>query len=179
MKRFDAALAVAVAVVAATALGCSSAPSQRPIKTTPVDAGTGSMEAGRKFLQGRWSLISFEVFPPGQTPITVSGSGSLLYDDFGNLSMEIRTSPSTGEALGRAGIVIQQGVISSQGRTILDMQNKRLTYQIEGQPPAGAPAGPLASSRPRYWQVDGDVLTLTTKDDAGRALSIGKWKRVP
>jgi hypothetical protein len=48
---------------------------------------------------------------------------------------------------------------------------------IEGQPVAGS--GPLAPSRPRHWQVDGNVLTLTTKDDAGNAVSVGRWQKVP
>jgi hypothetical protein len=47
---------------------------------------------------------------------------------------------------------------------------------LEGQPAAGT--GPLATSRPRYWQVDGNLLTLTTKDDAGRPTSIGRWRKM-
>jgi len=34
-------------------------------------------------------------------------------------------------------------------------------------------------SRPRYWQVDGDVLTLTTKDNAGNPASVGRWRKAP
>ena len=56
------------------------------------------------------------------------------------------------------------------------MQNRTLTYVIEGQPVAGT--GPLAASRPRYWQVEGTTLTLTTKDDAGNATSIGRWRKI-
>jgi hypothetical protein len=49
---------------------------------------------------------------------------------------------------------------------------------LEGQPPAGAhPSVPLATSRPRFWEVTTDTLTLSTKDDSGRTLSIAKWKR--
>jgi len=31
--------------------------------------------------------------------------------------------------------------------------------------------------RPRYWQVEGDVLTLTTRDAAGKPLSVGVWRK--
>jgi hypothetical protein len=30
---------------------------------------------------------------------------------------------------------------------------------------------------PRHWVVEGDTLTLTTKDQAGKPLSVGRWKR--
>jgi hypothetical protein len=32
-------------------------------------------------------------------------------------------------------------------------------------------------SRPRYWERDGNTLTLTTKDDKGQPLSVGKWQK--
>ena len=43
---------------------------------------------------------------------------------------------------------------------------------VEGQPAAGT--GPLAMNRPRHWQVEGNLLTLTTKDDAGNVASVGE-----
>ena len=74
-----------------------------------------------------------------------------------------------------AGIEIRDGVVSSSGRTSVDLQNRTLTYTIQGQPAAGA--GPLAKNRPRYWQVEGDLLTLTTKDNAGNPASVGRWRK--
>jgi hypothetical protein len=155
--------------------GCAPAPS------LPVPLTTGgpesSLVAARKYLEGRWSLQSFEVHSPQRPVVALQGSGTLSYDAFGNLTMDIRTDVATSDQLRAAGIVIQDGVISSKGRTAVDMQNRTLTYVIEGQPVAGT--GPLATSRPRHWQVDGDVLTLTTKDDAGAVMSVSKWKKAP
>jgi hypothetical protein len=68
-------------------------------------------------------------------------------------------------------------VLSTEGRTAVDLQNRTLTYIIQGQPPVGAPSGPLATNRPRHWEVTGNVLTLTTKNDKGEALSVGRWKK--
>jgi hypothetical protein len=75
-----------------------------------------------------------------------------------------------------AGVDIRDGRIASDGRTAVDMQNKTLTYLIPSQL-AVAGTGPLAMNRPRHWQVDGDVLTLTTKDQAGNPASVGRWRR--
>ena len=154
--------------------GCAAAPRERPVRMGPVDEGAGSITAARKYLEGRWTLESFDVFPPGKPPVALKGSGTLTYDDFGNLEIEIRADQAASDLLRAAGIDIRDGIISSEGRTAVDMQNRTLTYVIQGQPSG---AGPLALNRPRHWQVEGDVLTLTTKDDAGNPLSVGRWKR--
>jgi hypothetical protein len=150
-------------------------PKSRPYKGGPVDTGAGSLTAARKYLEGRWTLESFEVFPPGKPAVTLKGQGSLSYDEFGNLAMEIRTDRDTVDLLRAAGIDVTNGTISSSGRTAVDMQNRTLTYLLAGQPAAGT--GPLATSRPRHWQVVNGVLTLTTKDDAGNPVSVGRWRK--
>ena len=164
----------AMALACAIAAGCKSAPRERPIPLGPVDTGPGSVTAARKFLEGRWVLESFEVYPPGRPPIALKGSGDLLYDDFGNLKMEIRADQQSSDLLRAAGIDIRDGVISTEGRTAIDLQNHTLTYMVEGQV---ANKGPLALNRPRHWEVQNDRLTLTTKDESGKPLSVGRWRR--
>lgn len=56
-----------------------------------------------------------------------------------------------------------------------DIQSRTLTYVIEGQPPLGAPSGPLALNRPRHWEVDGNLLTLTIKGDDSRPVPVRRW----
>ena len=170
-------VAAGSALLATIALGLSACgPKVRPIKGGPVDTGAGSLTAARAYLEGRWSLESFEVHPAGKPVVTTKGQGTLTYDDFGNLTIEIRVDVATTDLLRAGGIDVQDGKISSSGRTAVDMQKRTLTYMLEGQPAAGT--GPLATSRPRYWQVDGNLLTLTTKDDAGRPTSIGHWRKM-
>ena len=61
---------------------------------------------------------------------------------------------------------------------MIDLQNKTLTYFVEGQPSSlQTGGGPLATNKPRHWEVAGDVLTLTTRDDNGAPVSISKWKK--
>jgi hypothetical protein len=126
--------------------------------------------------------LSYDVFPPGQEAIRLSGSGTLSYDAFGNLDMQIRVGDSaTSDALVRAGVPMVEGVLASTGRAVINMQERSLIYMIEGQKPllTTAKTGPLALTRPRYWQVDGNVLTLTTRDEQGKSLSVGRWQKEP
>jgi hypothetical protein len=163
------------ATVLSGIVGCAPAPINKPIKMGPSETGAGSVTTARKYLEGRWSLESFEFYPVGKPKVTLTGQGVLTYDDFGNLKMEIRADQASSDLLRAAGIDIGgDGIISSDGRTAIDMQNKTLTYVIQGQP---AGTGPLALNRPRHWQVDGNILTLTTKDDAGKPTSVGRWKK--
>ena len=178
MKSYWRAAGVAALLAATTA--CAGAPRQRPLPVGEIESGAGTLTEARKFLEGRWALESFEVRPPGKEPIALKGSGVLNYDDFGNMRMEIRADQASSDLLRAAGIDIRDGVISTDGRTAVDMQNKTLTYFLEGQPSSfRTGGGPLALSRPRHWEVNGDVLTLTTRDDSGAPLSIGRWKRSP
>jgi hypothetical protein len=165
----------ALSMLLAVAIGCAAAPRQRPL---PVGKVEGTLSDARKFLEGRWVLESFEVRPPGKPPILLKGSGVLNYDDFGNLHIEIKADQASADLLRAAGIEMRDGVISADGRTAIDLQNHTLTYFIEGQRSSNLTGGgPLALNRPRHWEVMGDVLTLTTRDDSGAPLSIGRWKR--
>ncbi len=157
------------------AAACAGGPRDRPVQLGPVDQGPGSLTAARQFLEGRWALESFEIYLAGKPPVRLKGDGSLTYDRFGNLRMEIRADQATTDMVRAAGVDIHDGMIASDGRTAVDMPNKTLTYVMQGQSPAGT--GPLAPNRPRHWQVDGDVLTLTTKDDAGNPASVGRWRK--
>ena len=166
-RGFRVAGVTALLVVAA----CGWVAAQQPAGRGPVP----TLADARKFLEGRWALETFEVRPPGRPPILLKGEGVLTYDNFSNLRMEIRTDQTTSDQLRAAGIDIREGVLSTEGRTVIDQQNRTITYFLEGQPTAGG--GPLATSRKRHYEVKGDVLTLTTRDDSGAPLSIGVWRR--
>ena len=163
----------AVAAAFVTTGGCAP----KPIGLGPVDTGAGTLAAARNYLEGRWGLLSFEVHPPGRDVIQVKGEGTLLFDGFGNLEMEIRTDETTGQALSEAGIPLEKGRLSVKGRTAVDMAHQTLTFVPQGQPLIVPPSGPLAAIRPRYWTVEGDVLTIGTKDDLGNPTTVGRWRR--
>jgi len=146
-------------------------------KTDPTNQGPGSVTAARKYLEGQWTLLSFTIYPPSAAPIEMKGNGTLIYDDFGNLSMNLVPNAATAAVLQKAGIPLENGRFASKGRTVLDMQNRTLAYVLEGQPAMGVPTGPLAANKLRYWQVDGTTLTLTTKDAGGKPLTVATWQK--
>ncbi len=176
MHKHLFAASVALMVLASFGAACGGGPRQKPVKGGPVETGAGSLTEARKYLEGRWSLESFEVYPPSGPPIALKGEGTLTYDAFGNLRIEIRTDRSTAERLRVAGIETADGVISSDGRTVVDMDNRTLTYVVAGQP---AGSGPVALNRPRHWEVEGNLLILTTRDDGGKPASVGRWRKNP
>jgi hypothetical protein len=172
MKYARALLSVSLAVAVASTAACTYKP-----RTEPPNTGPGSVKVARQYLEGRWSLVSFAVYPPNASPVQVKGTGTLVYDDFGNLTMDLNVDEASAALMQKAGIPIEKGRFSTSGRTIVDMQGRSLTYVLDGQPAVGGPAGPLAMSRPRYWVRDGNTLTLSTKDDKGQPLSVGKWQK--
>ena len=167
-------LALGIAMLGLVPPGC--APKGQRDLAGPVDTGPMTLAAARRYLEGRWALESFEVMEPGKPPIKLKGSGTLTYDNMSNLRMEIRADQDSADALRAAGIDIRDGLISTNGFTSVDLQNRTLTYRLEGQNPLVR--GPLGMHRPRHWEVTEDTLTLTTKDDDGRPVSVGRWKKV-
>ena len=172
-----------VATIVALTIAVSAAPLEQKRKLKPVETGPGTLSAARKYLEGRWTLLSFELFPPGKPAIRLpedAGASTLTYDDFGNMTMEIRVDEPTALLLEGVGIRTTNGMLSTKGRTVIDLQARTITYMLEGQPAFGAPSGLIALNRPRHWVVEGNMLTLTTKDAKGMPLSVSRWeKRTP
>ena len=145
----------------------------------PVDTGPGTLSAARKYLEGRWRLLTYEVRLPGKPPIILKNDGTLLYDAFGNLTIEVHVDPETAATLREGGIPTTDGVLKTSGKTAINLQARTLTFLVEGAPKLGAPSGPFALNRPRHWQIEGNVLTLTTNGDDGKPASIGRWEKTP
>jgi hypothetical protein len=91
--------------------------------------------------------------------------------------MDLGVDEAGAAVMQKSGIPVEKGRFTSSGRTIVDMQGRSLRYVLDTPPAVGGQAGPLAMSRPRYWERDGNTLTLTTKDDNGKPLSVGRWQK--
>ena len=171
MSHSRTVTALALALVIAGASACTYKP-----RTAPPNTGAGTVNQARQYLQGNWSLLSFTIYDANGTPIAMKGTGTLVYDDFNNMTMTLQADDATAALLAKAGLAMEKNQFSTKGKTIVDMQNKTLRYVLEGQY-IGVTTGPMAIDRLRHWQVDGNTLTLSTKDDNGKPLSVGKWQK--
>ena len=158
--------------------GCSAAPRQRPIKGGDVETGAGTLTAARKYLEGRWSLQSFQVFPAGKPPVPVQGQGTVVYDDYSNLTMDVRVDDASVKALQAAGVEVVNNSFHTEGRVVVDMNKRTLTYMMSKDGSVARKPGPLDLNLPRHWEVAADTLTLTTKDAAGKPLFVSVWQRM-
>ena len=107
-------------------------------------------------------------------------AGTLNYDEFGNLRIEIRADEKSADLLRAAGIETRDGTISTDGRTVVDLQNRTLSYVLRRRrPSARRRRVRLSPSRLRHWEVKGDLLFLSTWDENSKPLSTGRWQRMP
>ena len=140
-------------LVMAGFVGCAAAPRQRAREGGPVDTGAGTLTAARNYLEGRWSLESFQVFPAGKPPVMVNGQGTVNYDAFSNLSMDVRADAASVEALKAAGVAVVNNGFSTTGRAVVDMNKKTLTYVLSKDGSIARQTGPLDLNLPRHWEV--------------------------
>jgi hypothetical protein len=130
-------------------------------------------------LDGTWSLLSFTIYPPSGAPVETQDKGTLWFDDFGYVRMTLDADAASAALLTEAGIPMEKNRFVTWGQAIVDKRSKTLKYvkyAFEGQYPA-VTAAPTAVERLCYWNVTGSTLTLTTKDDSGKPLSISRWRR--
>jgi hypothetical protein len=166
-----------VAVLSAAGAGCAPGPIDKPIKLDPVAKGPGTLTEARQYLQGQWTLVSMDLFPPEKPAIRGAATGTMVYDDFSNMKVDLQFTPAAAQLAESIGIPLKDGILSTDGRTVIDIENKAISYVFEGQSGVRAPTSPLDTNLPRYWEVSGNTLTLRTRDTAGKMLSITVWKK--
>jgi hypothetical protein len=163
------------------AAGCTPGPLSSPRGAVPTnspvgigsDPSSGTVEAARRQLEGTWTLVSLEAMPEGggqRAPITASGT--LVYDAFGNLTIDAHTTDANAPVAAR-----EVSVVSFKGRAVInvpqsELQMMALTGNVD-------PNEVLSPERKRKYALDDDRLTLTSFDAAGQVASISVWTRRP
>ena len=178
-RRPSCRLAAAVFAVVTLAAGCApgplpagpaAGPMNRPVAINP-NAGAGATESARRELQGTWELVTVEWAPTANAPlVAVQATGTLVYDEFGNLTIDARTADPAAPVAAR-----EVSALSFRGRAVIDAVNRELQLMdLEGNV---NPGEVLAPERRRRFDIQGDTLTLSSFDDRKQVTAVTTWHR--
>jgi hypothetical protein len=168
MRPVASLLAAALALVT---VACTASERQRPMGMGDVYAGAGSLEAIRRQLQGTWELVAIETSPESGGPrVPVKATGTLIYDEYGNLTIDARTADPAAPVAAR-----EVPMISFKGRAAIDavkheLRLMNLTGNVD-------PNEVLSPERRRLFEVDATTLKLSSVDDKGEVTAITTWRR--
>jgi hypothetical protein len=171
-----AASILAIATMAACTPGPISPPRTGQTINKPValgsDAPSGSLEVVRQQLMGTWELVDLQNAPPkGGAPVPVKATGTLTYDQFGNLAIDARTTDPGAPVAAR-----EVPRVSFKGRAVIDTVNRELKLMdLTGNV---NPDEVLAPERRRRYAFEGELLTLSSFDDKGTVTAIATWRRL-
>jgi hypothetical protein len=176
MVRKYSACALFVAMAAACAPGPLTPPrSGRPMNN-PVplgsDSSSGSLEMTRQQLMGVWELVDLKNAPPqGGAPVPVKATGTLTYDQYGNLTIDARSTDPNAPVAAR-----EVPRVSFKGRAVIDTVNRELKLMdVTGNV---NPDEVLAPERRRRYAFEADLLTLSSFDEGGTVTAVTTWRRL-
>lgn len=156
-----------VLVVSGFVFGCAKAPRGRPIPTTPIG---DSLSQARKDLEGTWDLTSLVIAPPDSARVAVRARGVLVYDAYGNLTINGTITDAVHKTADPSSI------LSFKGRAVLDETNRQLKLlDVEGDTRDVSPH--LSPEHTRRYEFEGDVLRLTSVDASGRVTAVASWRK--
>jgi hypothetical protein len=179
-SRSRAPIGASVAALA-VAIGCSPGPLTRPAGGAPMnkpvalgkDSSSGSVESARRQLEGTWDLVALEWSPTGDgTRVPVQASGTLTYDEYGNLRIDAHTSDPAAPVAAR-----EVTMLSFTGRAVIDPVKRELKLMdLTG---TANPDEVLAPDHRRRVELEADLLKLSSFDDQGHVTAISTWRRRP
>ena len=160
------------ACLAAQAVGCAKAPSQRPVKLGPVETGAGSIEATRRNLAGNWSLARLEVIGTDGVRQGVKAHGTLNYDEFGSLIVNgVIDDARLANAV----------VLNYTGRIVIDPATHEF-YPADFESDKPVDAGriaPVSLDKVRRYELTGKRFVVTYLDASGKSTAVAEWSRAP
>jgi len=153
------AAAVIITMIAACTPGPLSAPKQATPMNKPValnsDPSSGTLESAPQGDDAR---------------VPVKASGTLVYDDYGNLTIDAHTTDTAAPVAAR-----EASILSFKGRAVLDVPHSELKLmELTGNVD---PNEVLAPERRRKYAIHDDVLVLSSFNERGQITAIATWKR--
>jgi hypothetical protein len=172
---FSFSAAAAIFLIAACSPGPLSAPKQARPMNKPValnsEDSSGTLESARRQLTGTWDLVTLEYSPQGNdTRVPVKASGTLIYDDYGNLTIDAHTTDPAAPVAAR-----ESNILAFKGRAVIDTtRNELKMMDLTGNVD---PNEVLAPERRRKYEVHENTLMLSSFNDRGQVTAITTWKR--
>jgi len=167
----------AAAVMAAAA--CTPGPVTSPRGAAPrtsgggalnPDAPSGSVEATRRLLSGTWALVSLQYAPTGGKLASIKATGTLVYDEFGNLTIDARTTDPNAPVAAR-----EVNMMSFKGRAVVDPVKSELKMMaVTGNV---NPDEVLSPEWRRRYEVTPSTLKLTSFNEKGDVTAVSTWHR--
>jgi hypothetical protein len=166
------AITVGAGALSLTIAGCAAAPLERPLPTTRIDKGAGTLESTRKALEGTWKLQSLDVVQADGKTKRVKAGGTLKYDAFGG--MDIKAAIEDPALRGTL-------VLDYTGRIVIDVVKSTFYPQdLESDRPADpAEIGPISPDKVRRFELTGDSLVVTILDKTSKPTAVTRWHRQP
>jgi len=170
---------LAACALALTVAGCAPGPLTPPRSGRPMnnpvpltsEETTGSLETTRQQLMGTWELVELKNAPPkGGAPVPVKATGTLVYDQYGNLTIDARSSDPNAPVAAR-----EVPRVSFKGRAVIDVVNHELKLMdVTGNV---NPDEVLAPERRRRYAFEADLLTLSSFDEKEVVTAVSTWRR--
>ena len=136
--------------------------------------GVDSVEAVRQMFVGNYELVKFESFPSPDEVVPRHFVARIMYDAHGNMAAigMPKDLPELDRASG--GERVRRGGFAYFGKFQIDIEQGTVTHHLIGSPVAARSVG---ESWVRYYEFDGDLLTLSIKNAEGRIISQLTWKK--
>jgi hypothetical protein len=168
-----------VIAAASIAAACSPGPLTPPTHGAPMnkpialdkDEGGGAMELARRQLRGTWELVALEYSPSSNdVRVPVKASGTLTYDEYGNLTIDAHTTDPAAPVAAR-----EVNMMSFKGRAVIDTTKRELKMMsLTGNV---NPDEVLSPELRRRYEFTDDKLTLSSFNDQGQVTAITTWHR--
>jgi hypothetical protein len=135
------------------------------------DESSGTVEALRRSLEGTWELTALEYTPEGATArVPVHATGTLKYDEFGNLTIDARTTDAAAPVAAR-----EVPRLSFEGRAVIDpVRHELRLMDLTGNV---NPDEVLSLAYRRRFEFKASTLILSSLDQRGEVMAISTWTR--
>jgi hypothetical protein len=126
------------------------------------DSASGALESERRQLEGTWDLAKLEVAPtPDAARVPVQASGTLVYDEYGNLTIDAHTTDPAAPPAAR-----EATLLAFKGRAVLDVVKHEL--KLMDMTGNVNPDEVLSPERRRRYEISPGLMTLSSFDASGQ-----------